>query len=184
MEWWQIDFSSYPSVFDWVAMGLTILGFVIAFCQLRRTQNAVNASIQTEDSVRTTLIQNQIKMAIAEIESVIKDLGTAVSLGNKDLAERTLVRYANLCSGCAGLMRKLDTSDLDFADQLDESSRNASQVKEDIVVNRTAPRVALIPIYGEMSAISTGASKMNLELIFTVPMYGSALAKKKAFWRK
>lgn len=179
MQWWEIDSSVRPGAFDYIAMGVTGLGFVIAFWQLARTRSALSASQHTEKSTQTVIIQNQITSNLIELQSALKDLDHALALKNDDLGARTLVRYSALCSSTAAHMRKLGDTDLALIESMESSSMQASGAKADLMMRRANIQKVLIPMYSDMMAVSTWTTSTSAQMIFTVPIYGTQAKRNR-----
>jgi hypothetical protein len=135
------DPNAAPNWSDYLGLALGALGFVLAYHQLRKTRNSTVAAIEALDQAREQLIANQVLRLDASFQGAHDDLEHAAASNNRELAQRTLVRYGRIAKDSAVLLRSVSDHNEDLAKRMVRSSTRASKTKESVLLAESSQTV-------------------------------------------
>jgi len=124
------DSTSAPNWSDYLGLLLGVVGFIIAFVQLRKTRNATFAAVTALDEARSKMVRNEILRLDSSFQAAHDDLEHAAVDDNRLLAQRTLIRFGRIAKESAVLLRSISSEHEKLAKQMVRSSVSASRAKE------------------------------------------------------
>jgi len=127
------DASVAPGWFDYVGLGVSLIGFGVAIRQIYKTRGASEAATKALLSAQKSLISNTLLSVVTQFQLVVADLDQAMSSNHGDMAHRALVRYGHLARETRSLLDEKSREYDDLKTRLWDSSEVALDVKEKIV---------------------------------------------------
>jgi hypothetical protein len=162
-----MDWNNVPGPFDWAAMLLTVVGFIVAFKQLRKTKNAVSAALEAETDTTQALVTNQLGHLLPELGVIVDRLDYAIKFNDPDDASRSLADYARTAGSSATLINKQVTPDEVLVKRLAQAALKASDAKQVLVLTPHADvRRIVSPIYPELDLVANEAEAAAVSLRF------------------
>jgi hypothetical protein len=92
-----------------VSFGLTILGFIIAIWQIRKSIRASEAAARAVRATANRLASNQLLLLIPQLELLDFELDIAIRTNDRESVERTLVRWRYLSSKVRGVLLSVNS---------------------------------------------------------------------------
>jgi hypothetical protein len=120
--WLGIDPSDWLGI---VGFALTVLGFAVTICQLRRTTKATDAARLALEAAAQTLGINHLLVLLPQIQALEVDMDVSSLDNDKKLAIRTLIAVRHIASQAATLM---DTDPTEKESELIEMLNDFSKV--------------------------------------------------------
>lgn len=160
---WWFDSLGAPSWSDWLAIVLTIAGFVIAIAQIVKARNAATAAANALAKAEARLRADQLSAVLPQLSAVSADLDFAITENNSDVGHRALSRFAQIASETGGILGTMGAQHERLVDRLATATITALNTKQSLVtttkpdVARTAKKTAteISSISGEIGAVVT-----------------------------
>ncbi|MQA35663.1 hypothetical protein [Modestobacter roseus] len=135
-DFWNLGTDAPWGRADWLSFGqlvFTVLGFGLAFFQLRRGAEAAEGSQQLLKNLGLRLLGNDLLVLLPQLQRVEDDIYYAVKSGDPDLVEKHLVIYARSASHVAELLRKHEGDEnRALVDLLDQTIKAATRAKGEL----------------------------------------------------
>jgi hypothetical protein len=172
LDSFAIDWQLKPSLFDYGALLLTLLGLYLAWRQFAKAQNA----LQTEVATKSSLEYNQLLALAPLLRGCLNDIEGLIAQENNYAMQRELARFARACSDIASLAVRLRDADNSLISELRVCSSNVSSVKEILVTDVEATaRESVTLCYNEMLSVTAKVDDLHTSLLFNT---SSSLSRK------
>lgn len=110
MDWFGDNWGNLASV---LGVAVSVVGFTLAVCQIRKTKTAAEAARTAADNARAALSRSitigDVDRAVERIERV----KTEVNLGRIDIAKEHLLDIMRMLADIIGRAKEVDESELD-----------------------------------------------------------------------
>ena len=150
------DGEAAPGWIDYLGLALTVIGFVIAILQLRKTRSAALAA---KDAAELSLVQAQrhlsqrsVMFLIPQVQVVVEDLDYSIASNDIQVSRRALVRFAHIASELSALLVEVRDSENPISERLTAAADKATRAKGSLMT-QTKPDVA--------SAVKSSAQLIN-----------------------
>lgn len=130
---WALDQTSAPGWHDWVAFGLTLVGFAFAFWQLHKTRSASEEAASELAAARLKLNTDQLAAVITQLSTVCHDMDFAILANDREVAHRTLLRYSYVATEAVALLGNLEDDHAVLVARISKVSVTALDKKGEIV---------------------------------------------------
>lgn|GEM_PF-4508100 len=147
-----------PGWWDWLGLGGTALGFVIAFFQLARTRKAANAATLALGAAQTKLSGDALSAVMPLLRDLQSDLDFAITNNQAEAAQRALVRFGHSAHEIASILENVEEGADQLIDRVKSAGDRALDVKQSLA-GKQNPDVARTA-----KTISTEIGKLSSEL--------------------
>lgn len=163
-EWWDwlIDLAVVPSLFDWIALLLTLGGILIALIKLRTMREATEAATKALTDAQSMLSERALHAIAPQLHHLREDIQLAMKSGVSRDAQRALVRFAALADEVADVLSTSFPAHLQLCAEMQAASAKATRVKVTIVTKPgTDVATVLVPVFKEVDAVVMAIDKMT-----------------------
>lgn len=154
MAW--IDLSTAPAWNDWLGLILAVVGFWIAFVQLRKTRTATEVATAELAKAREKLVSDQLAANITQLQLVGTDLDFAMRNNDAEVAHRALVRFNFLANEAVALLNNLPGGNGHLVERLEQAALDALEAKVEIVTTKRPDVVRSAKNIGKSVTALTG----------------------------
>lgn len=121
---------------DAVGLGsltVTVVGFVVAISQLRRTESTAAATRRAVERTEERIAVNHLLVVLPQFRMLVQDLDAAAEENDRKLAMRTLVAWTHLANEVASMLAGVDESFFDYVLRLRASAKDGTETKADLI---------------------------------------------------
>lgn len=140
---WYFDGESAPGWFDYVGLGITVAGFILALCKIRAARRATTAATSALQGAQRNLSRMSLLAVIPQFHAVSNDLAHVVPAGDSDGTQRVLLRFSLNVGEVRGLLASFDEDHSELSSRLAKASDRAKRVKGDLAT-AAHPNVAAV----------------------------------------
>ncbi|QHF19547.1 hypothetical protein GTU71_00850 [Rathayibacter sp. VKM Ac-2762] len=165
LKFWFIDLTTAPSVMDWAALILTIIGFWIAFVQLRKTKKAAEAATEALTGAQATLSERAMHAIAPQLHHVHEDIQVAMKSGDTLDAQRALLRFSRLANEMGDILKTSYPTHTELVTIIQSASSKATKVKVTLVTKPTTDvPTSLRPVFKDVDAVMVAVDSMTANL--------------------
>lgn len=147
-----------PGWWDWLGLGGTTIGFMIAFIQLHKTQRAASAATAALRAAQVKLSGDALSATMPVLRDLQADLDIAIGVNGSGAAQRALVRFAHAAHEIASLLGNVEEGAAELIDRVRAAGDRALDTKE-ALAGKQNPDVARTA-----KGISAEIGKLSSEL--------------------
>lgn len=136
IKWY--DHESAPMWLDYVGIGLTILGFVIAIRQLYKVQGAKSAAEGATADTTNHFITNQFLTTAERFRGILGDLQGALDQSDRTAVIGYLSEFVFEATSAADLMDAMEVEGRLSSDQVRDAANEASLASHNLRINDLA----------------------------------------------
>lgn len=136
INWFDPD--GGPMWLDYVGLGLTFIGFWIAFCQLRKTRSAMTAAKNSLNKTRNHLITNQFLAVATSFAVILSRLHTALDAKDRKSLSEELTKFSRKALTTAALIEEMKVEADEVRLRLIEAADDASRACHSLFSNPEA----------------------------------------------
>jgi len=155
---WWFDDKAAPGWHDWVGLGLALVGFAIAYRQLRKTRTAAEIAAKKLSEARLKLNNDQLAAVLPQLASIVSDIDFAVDANDREVAHRALLRFSYIANEAIALLKNLEEDHSGMEVRLLAAANTALDVKGAIVGRKT------VDIARNAKVIGTEVGSIAVEL--------------------
>lgn len=148
-----------------VSVLLTVVGFVLAITQLRRTASAAEATTAAIKAANRRMLLNHILVLVPQLKTVEADLDIAIASNDFAGATRSLIAFGHAASQIAALLEsESESSNVTFIAELRQAASDASIAKGALVSgNLRTLKTKLGPLAVTVSEVAVKCSGLTAQ---------------------
>lgn len=159
---WFWDGSAAPGWADYLGLTLTVVGFWIAFQQLRSTKKVAEATRDAVsgvlDTAQRALSQRALGALVPQLQLAVEDLDHAMKQPDVEVARRALVRFAHIAAEGSNLLSSLGPPATRLATRMSQASSRATRAKG-MLMSEKSPDIA-----GNLGQAAEDATQLSTQV--------------------